>query len=99
MFFFICPGHVLRFILDQVMHQLTACSWWFILHHRPIGLPDLFALEHLIEPCQCFACPGKKNNTAHGPVDTVNRTNEYFAGLIVFFLDVLLYEITERSVT
>ena len=84
---------VLLLVSYHIMYQLPLFLGRAVFHHCPIGLLHLAVLEHLVETGKGLTGLGKNNKTAHGTVQPVRNTNENIAGLIVLFLQILLYSL------
>ena len=93
-----CLRHVLRLIFYKIVHEISFRGGRPVLHHRPICFLDIFGAEHFIEPCKRFACARKQHDPAHRPVDAMHCSEEYLSRLLIFFLDVLLYELAQRGI-
>ena len=86
---------VFFFIFFQVMKKMSAFFRRLVLNNRPIGLMNLSPFDHFVQSGKGFAGFCENDNPAYRPIDTVNNSQEYIAGLMVTLFDECFEKITE----
>src|SRR5437868_3408953 len=83
-------------VLEQPVLERAGGTGPFALNDRPINLFDAALAKLLGQPGRRLAGPGKQQHSRHGPVQSMDHTQEYVAGLLIFLFEVTLYRTVQR---
>src|SRR5574344_1471038 len=89
---------VLLLVAHYPTDERGGVSLRLVLHYGPVCLVHLAPAEHLVESRQCFRRACEHHRPAHGTVEAMYYPEEDVPRLLVLHLDIVLYNVRERSV-